>query len=122
MGKICSENPYILLLSASATAIIRKHMKPIIQYVQNILRLLFVVLRKTERLQPFYSNYGEQYLARHEQISPSQNMCTYATSTGSIMGRDDRGHLSVVSLGALLLMSGASLARSRQYNLYVSYL
>lgn len=132
MGKICSENPYILLLRASVP-LLEKHMKPIIQYVQNILRLWFVlfisccclwcvVSRKKQRSPSFYSNYGKKYLAQHEHISPSQNMCTNATSTGPTKGRDDRGHLSVVSLEALLLMTGASLARSHQYNSYVSYL
>lgn len=81
-------------------------------------------IRKKERIQSFYSAYGKLYLAKaqHEQISPSQDVCTNATSRGPIKGRDDKGHLSVVSLEALLLMTGASLARPCQYNSYVSYL
>lgn len=49
-------------------------------------------------------------------------MCTHVTYRGPMEGRDDKGHLSVVSLDALLPMTGASLARPCQYNSYVSYL
>lgn len=44
------------------------------------------------------------------------------TCRASIEGKGDRGHSSVVSWLALLLMTGASLASPRQYNSYVSYL
>lgn len=62
----------------------------------------FVVSRKKDRTQCFYRNYGKSHLAeaQQEQISPSQDMCTRVTSRGPIKGRDDKRHLSVVSLSS----------------------
>lgn len=95
-----------------------------VRFVVCLFCSFFVCCRKTERIQSFYGNYGMLYLAKaqHEHISPSLDMCANVTSRGPMKGRDDKGHLSVVSLEALLLMMGASLARPCQYNSYVSYL
>lgn len=135
MDKICPENPYILLLRAFCDSHYGESMKSIAQYVQNLLTFLlfacFILFYKNKTKKDRMKESNPFTVIMVSCIWQKPNISRFHLPKicvqkwppgGPIKGRDDKGHVSVVSLEALLLMTGASLARPCQYNSYVSYL